>query len=380
MNNKWIIFALIIIVSVIPYFNTLSNEFVYDDVDYFLNWQGIRNIDIVSYFSGDAPMYYEHVYRPVRSIIQSIVYQFSGVNPFGYHLFAIIINLLNVALVYLIAKKILNENRIAGLISVVIFALLPVHTMSVSFITASFNTAGIIFLFLSLYLYILFRELAKKKYIYGSMILGLVAFFTYELTLILPLLIILYDLCFKKITKDKIKYYVFYFSGALLLLIIRFNVLKNIYIDINPEYSLSYVNLGEVYIDQEQFEQAIKCFEKAISLRSNYAGSYYNLGLCYHSLGQEENAEENYKKAIEIYSKYFQSIKNLGVLYLGQERFDEAIIKFKQAIEIQKDDYELYFGLGLCYMNKEEKTISQEYFEKTLEINSDFSPAMEYIN
>lgn len=228
-ENKWIIISLIVIAVVLPYFNIFSNQFAYDDKDFFLNWQGIKSVDIDLFFTGDAPMYFHHAYRPIRSVIQSVVYQFSNTNPFGYHVFAIVIHFLNVVLVYLISKKILN--KIIGLISAVVFAVLPIHTMSVTFMAAIFNTIGILFLLISFYLYILFQESKDKKYFYSSLILALIAFFTYELTLILFLLIILYDLCFKRITKSQIKYYFSYFSGAILFLIIRFYVLKDIYIE-----------------------------------------------------------------------------------------------------------------------------------------------------
>jgi len=230
-NNKWLIIALISVAAVVPYFNIFNNTFAYDDSDYFLGWEGIKSINITSFFSGDAPMYYHHVYRPIRSIIQSIVYQFSSTNPFGYHLFALGVHLLNTFLIYLIAKRIFN--KIVALVSATIFALLPVHTMSITFITASFNTAGLVFLLVSFYLYLLFDQAHHKKYFYLSLVAALLAFFTYELTLILPLLIILSDLCIKNLTKKQFKsyakYYLFYFLGAIFFLITRFSIIGKIY-------------------------------------------------------------------------------------------------------------------------------------------------------
>jgi len=231
LNNKWFILALISVAAIVPYLNIFNNTFAYDDGDYFLRWPGIKSINISSFFSGDAPMYYHHVYRPIRSIIQAIVYQFSSTNPFGYHLFAIAVHLLSTFLIYLIAKRI--SNKIVALVSAVIFALLPIHTMSITFITASFNTAGLIFLLVSFYLYLLFSQSHNKKYFYLSLIAALVAFFTYELALILPLLIILYDICIKNLSKKQFKsfakYYLFYFIGAILFFIIRYSVLGKLY-------------------------------------------------------------------------------------------------------------------------------------------------------
>ncbi len=230
-NNRWFIIALISVAAVVPYLNIFNNTFAYDDSDYFLRWEGIKSINISSFFSGDAPMHYHHVYRPIRSIIQSIIYQFSSTNPFGYHLFALAVHLLATFLIYLIAKRI--SNKIIALVSAIIFALLPVHTMSITFILAIFSTVGLVFLLLSFYLYILFGQSHHKKYFYLSLAAALLAFFTYELALILPLLIILYDVCIKNLTKKQFKsyakYYLFYFLEAILFLIIRYSILGKIY-------------------------------------------------------------------------------------------------------------------------------------------------------
>ena len=87
VTNARIIFIVLVFASVIPYLNIIGNEFAYDDPYYFVEWEGIRTVDFVSFFAGDQPLNYRHVYRPVRSIIMALVYQIGGTNPTAYNIF-----------------------------------------------------------------------------------------------------------------------------------------------------------------------------------------------------------------------------------------------------------------------------------------------------
>lgn len=59
-------------------------------------------------------------------------------------------------------------------------------------------------------------------------------------------------------------------------------------------------NLGVIYGEKGKFAQAIKEYEKAISIDPANALAYYNLGILY------ENYSKEMKKAMECYKKYLQ--------------------------------------------------------------------------
>lgn len=231
LSDKRFIFLALLLAVLIPYSNIYSNDFAYDDPDFFLNWEGIKHVDLVSFFSGSVPLGHHHVYRPIRHSIQSIVYQFTAIDPIGYHIFAILVHLANVYLIYFIVKKITHQY--AAFASALIFAVLPVHVESITFIIASFNSIGITFLLSSLFFYIHFQENKKIKYYWYSVVLAFMAYFTYELTIILPLLMILYDVCIRNYSLKKIiasfKIYLLYIAGSLGLLFVKFILIGKIY-------------------------------------------------------------------------------------------------------------------------------------------------------
>ena len=222
---------LIIIISSVSYTNIIKNEFVWDDPK-FVSWAGAKDFnDIYNFFKGEVPEGHGGVYRPLRSIFYVISYKLWKLNPVGYHLQSILIHLISTILIYFIVLNI-TEKRIIGFMSALLFGVHPIHTETITSITGSFDIIGVIFFLISFYLYLKASSSENQyniKYVL-SIIFALFAFLTYELTLTLPLLIILYEFCFKKIKKKgiirKIKAYSLYFVIMSFYFFTRYIILK----------------------------------------------------------------------------------------------------------------------------------------------------------
>ena len=112
-----------------------------------------------------------------------------------------------------------------------LFGIHPIHTESITFISLSFASMGHIFFFSAFYLYLKFKagKYRNKHLLLGSVAFAMLAFFTYETTLVLPLLIILYDFCFTKPKAkrlvQRLKIYSYYVIGAISYLFIKLVVL-----------------------------------------------------------------------------------------------------------------------------------------------------------
>jgi len=120
-------------------------------------------------------------------------------------------------------------------------------------------------------------------------------------------------------------------------------------IELNPDYSDAYSNLGNVYYDQENYAGAIKYYNKAIEINPDFSKAYYNLGIVYRNQGNYSDAIKCYKKAIELNPSYSAAYSNLGNVYDDQENYAAAIKYYNKAIEINPDCSEAYFNLGIVY-------------------------------
>src|SRR3989338_9220595 len=227
MNTKfnYIAISLIVIVSLISYINIFKNEFVWDDHVFIL-----ENADIRSFFN--LPLFFtndvEGLYRHLRSFYYTFIYSIGGKNEFLYHLNSLFFHTIISILVFFIIYEISSRKGIA-LIASMIFADHPIHTERVTNITASFDMLGIFFMLLSLCLYIKFSKLGNKKHFFFSLMFLMIAVFSSEEAVTLPLLIILYEFCFNRkefankaaIKKNIIKNYAPYFIIVLFYIAAR---------------------------------------------------------------------------------------------------------------------------------------------------------------
>jgi len=194
---------ILILTSLLAYSNIIGNDLIGDDKDFILSWPTIKHLsNIPQLFSGDVPEQHVGTYRPLRGVFYMLVYQISGEEVWGYHLFSIIIHTLTTVSVYGLTWQISNRKKLS-LTTGLLFSLHPIHTEAITFMTAAFDTPGITMLFGSIYAFIVGQKSKKTWWSKISVGLALGAYLTNEISLaIVPLIIFyLWILNYKKWTK-----------------------------------------------------------------------------------------------------------------------------------------------------------------------------------
>ncbi|OGE30355.1 hypothetical protein A2631_01105 [Candidatus Daviesbacteria bacterium RIFCSPHIGHO2_01_FULL_44_29] len=184
---------LVAILTVLGYINILPNQLVLDDTSFITDWEQIRSFkNLPDLLTGNVPQIHQGIYRPIRSVLYLIYYSLWGTNPFGYHLHSLAVHLVSTLLVYLIVKKLVEAGKITNsslipFLTALLFGLHPIHTESITYIAASMEMTGVVFMLASFYFY------QKARNFIACAIFAVLAFFTYEMTVTLPLLIALYE-------------------------------------------------------------------------------------------------------------------------------------------------------------------------------------------
>lgn len=185
----------LIILTILSYANILSNGFAWDDEAFVLSWETPKSIaGLPKILAGDVPEGHNGVYRPVRGLFYLLAHLCFKQSAVLYHTVSLLIHLSCVFIVYLVIKKI-TGNHLVTAIAAAIFGVHPLHVEAISFLTTSFDIIGVIFFLLALYFY-LDNTGDDQKLSYGSpaaLIFATLAFFTYELTVTLPILIVIYE-------------------------------------------------------------------------------------------------------------------------------------------------------------------------------------------
>lgn len=185
---------LLVAVTFAVYYNSLHNAFLFDDLHTIVETQSLGK----SYggFGQFAQLYalsqWKAVYRPVRSASYAFDYAFSGLDPWGYHLSNIAYHALSAIAVFLIARTLFTRTGLA-LFAAILFAVHPVQTESVAYVSGRRDVLSGLFVLWGFYAFLLYRHTARTRYLAGTLLLYPLAYFSKESGIVLPMLCFTYD-------------------------------------------------------------------------------------------------------------------------------------------------------------------------------------------
>jgi protein O-mannosyl-transferase len=185
LNNGFVYDDILIFHSELPHFSTLAQSWIHPQV--------------LTYMTSAY-------YRPLIYFIFQITRSLSGYEPWGYHLVLLCLHSLTALLIYFTSYEFLKERKHAVLgaaTSAIFFAVHPIHVEVVSWASATVEASMSFFFILSLYLFILFRQNAQKRYYFFSALSFLCALFSKETAAMLIILLPLYDYFFIKTSLSK---------------------------------------------------------------------------------------------------------------------------------------------------------------------------------
>lgn len=94
-------------------------------------------------------------------------------------------------------------------------------------------------------------------------------------------------------------------------------------------------------------------FEQAISNQANFPEAHNNLGVLYHEARDYENAIASFEAAVRFWPDFKEAYLNLGNAHKGKGQFRDAEVAFRKAIEIDSDFGDAHFNLALLYLESD---------------------------
>jgi tetratricopeptide (TPR) repeat protein len=150
-----------------------------------------------------------------------------------------------------------------------------------------------------------------------------------------------------------------------------------------PNFIEAYRDRAIAFCDIEEYDKAIKDFDRAIDINSDDASLFYLRGSCYYSRYDEdedydEQAIMDFTAAIEIDKNFIDAYLMRAKIYEEQGEYNSAIEDHSSVINIKPDNCDYYNERGRVYaLNKElEKALGD--FNKTLKIDSKNTTALFY--
>jgi SpoIID/LytB domain protein len=100
------------------------------------------------------------------------------------------------------------------------------------------------------------------------------------------------------------------------------NLKKSLALD--PNLLETNFNLGRVYLEKENFNDAITCFQKTIELNNNFSAGYYYLGETFRATGTIVKALENYENSLKKDLYFVEGRIPLLALYLKNKEYENT--------------------------------------------------------
>ena len=181
--------------------------------------------------------------------------------------------------------------------------------------------------------------------------------------------------------------------------------------EIKPSSAQIQFNLGNLYNKNQQWEEAIACYQKAIKIDSTYGQAYISLGKILAKIGkQAESLEQLYlgytvkpeladgdnlfnlgqalvaqgdrKRAVNCYSfainlkpDFAAAYHNLADTLIQLGRKQEAIECYCKAVEHNPQDTHSYFALGEQYTANQQWDNAVEAYRRVLELQPKYPQA-----
>jgi DNA-binding helix-hairpin-helix protein with protein kinase domain/Flp pilus assembly protein TadD len=124
-----------------------------------------------------------------------------------------------------------------------------------------------------------------------------------------------------------------------------------------------------------KYEDAVKAYQQAITLKPDLAEAHHELGYALFKLGKYEDAIAAFKQASTLKPKNAETYRNLGLSYKALGRWDESILAFQKAIELKPDQSTTYYNLGLVYKERMNNNSAIEAYKEAVRLKPEFAAA-----
>ncbi|MCY6485900.1 tetratricopeptide repeat protein [Clostridium aestuarii] len=128
------------------------------------------------------------------------------------------------------------------------------------------------------------------------------------------------------------------------------------------------IQKGIAYIKQQQFKEAIECYDKILQIDPDNIDALFGKALSYKSQYQYKEAIEYYNKALAIEPNNIYGLLSKINCYISQYQYKEAIEYYNKALEIAPNNIDALLGKGICYRLQQQYKQAMECYDKVLHI------------
>ncbi|MBU0487675.1 MAG: tetratricopeptide repeat protein [Bacteroidetes bacterium] len=189
---------IIVLITGLVYSNAVQNGFVnYDDHVYVVENQFIKDVNADNVKVWFTNQFNGH-YHPLTVASWALQYQAFGMNPKAFHVFSLLLHLINVVLVFLLIQKLFNKTAISFIVTFG-FALHPMNVESIAWVSGQGGLLYSMFFLITLLLYLQYiTSQSKLKWYLIAFGVFVLACLSKSMAVTLPVLLLVIDYAMKR--------------------------------------------------------------------------------------------------------------------------------------------------------------------------------------
>lgn len=144
-------------------------------------------------------------------------------------------------------------------------------------------------------------------------------------------------------------------------------------LELNPRHSMALYELGIIHEKQKDYDAAIKNYTESLRIREN-SEAFQNLGVCYLRKGMLKEAYRNLVKAVMLNPNKYSIYNNLGAVLEKKGNYDSAVQMLEIGTKLNTNNTIGFYNLGIALDRKGDFENAMKNYEKAVELghkNSD---------
>ena len=138
-------------------------------------------------------------------------------------------------------------------------------------------------------------------------------------------------------------------------------------IELNPKHSTAFYELGIIYGQQKNYDEAIKNYTESLRVKEN-SEAYQSLGVCYLKKGMLKEAYRNLVKAMLMNPNKYSVYNNLGAVLERSQNYDGAAHALEIGVKLNPKNIIGFYNLGLVLDKKGDFENAVKNYEKAVEL------------
>lgn len=151
------------------------------------------------------------------------------------------------------------------------------------------------------------------------------------------------------------------------------------YINHHPEDLECWFSLGSVYERQQDFDNALMCFEKICVLEPWNYKALYNKASMLEAMQKIFEAKEVLEIVVSKNPLYWKAWVKLGLFYSQENLWEKSAHAYEQAVRLRPELSDGHYNLGLCYLSLDKSQLALKSFQEAVSLNSEDADAQFYV-